>query len=297
MTPAGSYEELKGVISSAFPTLSKQQQRIARFALENPHELALGTVAALAEATEVQPSAMVRFANALGYRGFSEMQQVFRGHLVERSGSSYRERIDQLRRKQFNGGGTPGGVLHQLVGDAVADLGQLEEGIRAADLQAAVTLIARAERIHVLAQRRAFPVACYLAYALGRLELPAQLLDGVGGMLRDGLRLIGARDVLIVASFRPYSPEVLEAAQACAARKVPVIALTDAPLSPLQASARVCFEIADDSSRPFRSLVAPLCLAQALVVSTGHRLAEQGSAKPAARTAKTTRTSKQASAS
>jgi DNA-binding MurR/RpiR family transcriptional regulator len=32
----------------------------------------------------VQPSALVRFANALGYRGFSEMQQIFRGRLVER---------------------------------------------------------------------------------------------------------------------------------------------------------------------------------------------------------------------
>lgn len=281
MTPAASYEELKGVIAAAFPTLSKQQQRIARYALEKPHELALGTVAALAEANEVQPSAMVRFAHALGYRGFSEMQQVFRGHLVERSGGSYRDRIAQLRRTPVNGRGTPGGVLHELVGDAVADLGQLEEGIRAADLQAAVRRIAQAERIHVLAQRRAFPVACYLAYALGRLELRAQLLDGVGGMLRDGLRLIGKNDLLIVASFRPYSPEVLEAAQACRERRVPVIALTDAPLSPLQAQAEVCFEIADDSSRPFRSLVAPLCLAQALVVGTGHRLAELAAAKAA----------------
>jgi DNA-binding MurR/RpiR family transcriptional regulator len=279
MTPAASYEELKGVIAAAFPTLSKQQQRIARYALEKPHELALGTVAALAEATEVQPSAMVRFANALGYRGFSDMQQVFRGHLVERSGGSYRERIAQLRRTPVNGRGSPGGVLHELVGDAVADLGQLEEGIRAADLQAAVRRIAQAERIHVLAQRRAFPVACYLAYALGRLELRAQLLDGVGGMLRDGLRLIGRNDLLIVASFRPYSPEVIEAAQACRERRVPVLALTDAPLSPLQAQADVCFEIAEDSSRPFRSLVAPLCLAQALVVGTGHRLAELAAAK------------------
>jgi hypothetical protein len=37
----------------------------------------------------------------------------------------------------------------------------------------------------------------------------------------------------------------------------------------------VWFELPDDSSRPFRSLVAPMCLAQALVVSTGHQLAER----------------------
>ena len=62
---------------------------------------------------------------------------------------------------------------------------------------------------------------------------------------------------------------------------MPVIAITDGPLSPLLEPARVCFELADDSSKPFRSLVAPLCLAQALVVSTGHQLAEQARSQAA----------------
>ena len=274
MDNATSYDELKDAIGRAYPGMSKQLQRIARFALEKPHDLALSTVASLAEATQVQPSAMIRFANALGYGGFSEMQQVFRGHLVERS-ASYRERIDQLRRKQMNGAGKPAGVLHQLVSDSVAELGHLEEGIREEDLKAAVKLIAGAQRIYVLAQRRAFPVASYLAYALGQLELRTHLLDGAGGMLRENLRSVAPEDVLLVASFRSYSPEVIEAAEICAKRGVAVVAITDGPLSPLAGHADVCFELADDSSRPFRSLVAPLCLAQALVMSTGHQLAER----------------------
>ena len=274
MESATTYDELKDAIARAYPALSKQLQRIARFALEKPHDLALGTVAAVAEQTEVQPSAMIRFANALGYRGFSDMQQVFRGHLMERS-ASYRERIDHLRRRQVNGQRTPAGVLHQLVSDSAAELGQLEERIREADLTAAVKLVAAADRIHVLAQRRAFPVAGYLAYALAQLELRTHLLDGAGGMLRENLRAIGGGDVLLVASFRNYSPEVVEAAQSCSARGVPVIAITDGPFSPLVEPARVCFELADDSSHPFRALVGPLCLAQALVMSTGHRRADR----------------------
>ncbi len=284
MDSATNYDELKDSIARAYPGMSKQLQRIARFALEKPAELALGTVAVVAEATAVQPSAMIRFANALGYRGFSDMQQVFRGHLVERS-ASYRERIDVLRRKQRNGQRAPAGVLHQLVGDSVGELGHLEESIREADLKAAVKLLAGADRVHVLAQRRSFPVASYLAYALGQLELKTHLLDGAGGMLRENLRSIDKRDVLLVASFRNYAPEVVEAAQECAARGVPVVAITDGPLSPLVAHAKVCFELADDSTRPFRSLVAPLCLAQALVMSTGHHLAEKPEPK-AARKAK-----------
>ncbi|MEO6015779.1 MAG: hypothetical protein ABIP46_00875, partial [Polaromonas sp.] len=51
------------------------------------------------------------------------------------------------------------------------------------------------------------------------------------------------------------------------------------PLSPLKAAATVCLELADDSSKPFRSLVAPLCLAQALVVSIGHQLADKNHGK------------------
>jgi DNA-binding MurR/RpiR family transcriptional regulator len=281
---ATTYDELKDAIARAYPEMSKQLQRIARFALEKPHDLALGTVAAVAEATEVQPSAMIRFANALGYRGFSDMQQVFRGHLVERS-ASYRERIGQLRVKQLNGQRAPAGVLHQLVGDAVAELGHLEESIPESTLRAAVKLVAGADRIHVLAQRRAFPVAAYLAYALGQLELKTHLLDGAGGMLMDNLRAIDKRDVLVVASFRSYSPDVVEAAAACAGRGVPVIAITDSPLSPVVAPAKVCFQLADDSSKAFRSLVGPLCLAQALVVSTGHFLADKPPA-PAARKAR-----------
>jgi DNA-binding MurR/RpiR family transcriptional regulator len=279
MESAGNYDQLKDAITRAYPGLSPQLQRIARFALEKPADLALGTVAGVAEATEVQPSAMIRFANALGYRGFSDMQQVFRGHLVARS-LSYRERIDQLRRKQVNGQRAPAGVLHQLVGDSVGELGHLEENIREADLKSAVNLLAGAERIHVLAQRRSFPVASYLAYALGQLELKTHLLDGAGGMLQQSLRAIDARDVLLAVSFRNYSPDVIEAARSCAARGVRVVGITDGPLSPLAAQCKVCFELADDSSKPFRSLVAPLCLAQALVMSTGHHLAEKAPAKP-----------------
>jgi len=277
VTPAITYDQLKETLARAYPELPKQLQRIARYALDRPDELALGTVAAIAAAAEVQPSAMIRFANALGFGGFSEMQQVFRGHLIERS-SSYRERIEQLRRSQK--ARASGGVLHEFVGDAVAELGRLEENVRSADIGAATGLICRAARVHVLAQRRAFPVACYLAYALRQLELRTHLLDGVGGMLGETLRNIAPDELLIVASFQNYSQDVIDAAAATHERGVPVIALTDSALSPLKPSATVCFELGESSQQAFRSLVAPMCLAQALVISAGHKLAEAPAAKP-----------------
>lgn len=269
MPRSATFEEFTEAVAAAYPRLSPQQQQIAQFVLEHPDRLALGTVATVAEAVAVQPSALIRFANALEFGGFTEMQQVFRSRLLERS-SSYRERIAALRRHHQPG--TAAGVLHQFVAQGVAELSQLEDNVSADDLAAAATLICRAARVHVLAQRRAFPVAAYLSYALGQLDVRAQLLDGVGGMLADTLRQIAGDELLLVTSFKNYSPDVIAAAEAAHARGVPVVAITDHALSPLKPHARICFELGPGADATFRSLVGPMCLAQALVVSVGHRL-------------------------
>ena len=72
---------------------------------------------------------------------------------------------------------------------------------------------------------------------------------------------------------------MIEIADECHRRGVPVIVITDSAVSPLVRSATVAFDLGDASDRPFRSLVEPMCLAQALVVSVGHELAARA-AKP-----------------
>lgn len=274
---SGNYEQLKGELSRLYPGMSPQLQRIATFALEHPQDMALDTVATLARGVGVQPSAMVRFAQALGYDGFSELQRVFRGRLVERSNTypglrNYRERIEAFRAGQQRSG--PGGVLAQFVADGIASLEQLHEQVAPGDLAAAAKELSHSKSIYVLGHRRSFPVAYYIAYALNQLELEAHLLDSVGGMLREPARQIGPKDALIVISFKNYTPEVVEVAQACHARKVPVIAITDNALSPLARAAKICFQIEEKTSKPFRMLVAPMCLAQALVVALGEQIAK-----------------------
>jgi len=275
MAGARTYEALKGDLSRLYPGMSPQLQRIANYALEFPQQVALDTVAQLAKGAGVQPSALVRFAQSLGYGGFSDLQRVFRTRLVERSNQqpssrNYRERIAAFREAHPKSGSIA--VLSEFVGDGIGSLEQLHEHVAAADFGAAVKTLAAAQSIYILGHRRSFPVAFYLMYALTQLELRAQLLDALGGMLREQTRLITPRDALLVVSFKSYTPEVIESAQACHARKVPVVGITDNALSPLVRASKVCFQIEENTSKPFRMLVAPMCLAQALVVAVGEEL-------------------------
>jgi DNA-binding MurR/RpiR family transcriptional regulator len=276
-----SYDDLRGHIARRHPELSDRLRRIGEFAIQHPNDVALDTVATLAEKIGVQPSSIIRFANSFGFDGFSEMQLVFRSRLVADAAPSYRERIASMPSGRRSRGNTPAGaaeaVLDQFVADDIGALEELRSGVSARDLQRAVALLDKAKTIHLLGQGRSFPVAFYLQYALSRLDLCAFLIDSIAGTAVRQARMASRDDAIIAVSFKDYSPDVVTAVEQASSRKVPVVAFTDSPLSPLAQHATVCFEIAERRDRPFRSLVAPMCLAESLVVSLGQRLAAQQS--------------------
>lgn len=276
-TTPSSFDDLKQRIGSRYGELSGRLRQIAEFALEHPNDMALGTVATVAAQAGVQPSAIVRFANSFGYGGFSDLQQVFRERLVAAS-PTYRQRIDVMRTRtgtvrKVDGSGS---VLNQFADDGIAALQHLRDTIDPADLTRAVSVLSRASEVYLLGQGRAFPVAYYLYYAIARLDLRAHLLDGIGGLLHEEARAASRDDVLIAVSFKEYSRDVAAIVEEAAGRGVKIIALTDSPLSPIARHASVSFEVDQSPVLPFRSLVAPLCLAQSLVVALGHQLTSRG---------------------
>jgi len=267
--PPRDLEGLKDLLLARRDRLPRRLVQVAAFALENPDEIAFGTVASVAAQAEVQPSTLIRFAQTIGYAGFSDLQEVFRAQLKARW-PDYRERLARLD----NGNGKPDGAGDLLAGFAesgIASIERLRSTLRHEDIDAAAKIVAGADTIFLLGLRRAFPVTAYLAYALGKLGLRAVLIDQVGAMAPEQIGGAARRDALIAVSFSPYTPATVELTRAAAQRHVPVVAITDSPLSPLAPSAKVQLEVVEADYSGFRSLSATLCLAQALAVATGAR--------------------------
>ena len=266
-SPPGDPQTLQAEISTRYEELSNRLQQIARYAVDHPNDMAMETIATIAERAQVQPSVLIRFAKAFGYSGFSEMQQVFRKHLKERS-PSYSERVRQFwEQREDLTRPLPLNVLREFAAANQIALQHLENTLTAAQLEQAVKQLAKARIIHIIGQRRSFPVAAYLAYALNHSNRPAQLLDGIGGMLLEQLRLLDPQDVLVAISFHPYAPETAEMVNRAIAEQISVIAITDSPLSPIAQKATLSLEVKDAEALGFRSLTASMCLAQALAVS------------------------------
>ncbi|MDH3660277.1 MAG: MurR/RpiR family transcriptional regulator [Alphaproteobacteria bacterium] len=269
------FDTLKDAISERYDTLSKRLQQVAEYALAHPDDIALETIAVIASRAKVPPSSLIRFSKALGFDGFTRMQRLFRDRLVARA-PSYGERIRRLsEERRSDDRPMSWTMLHDMAASGIEGLERLRQEVPLARLESAIGILGQARLIHVVAQRRAFPVASYLTYLLNELDRPTRLLDGIGGMLDQQGRAISPDDALVAISFQPYAADVAALVERCQADGVPLIGITDGPLSPLARLADVSFEVVESEAHGFRALSATMCLALTLAVSLGHHLAAE----------------------
>ena len=264
-----SFSALRETLLTRQPGLTKRLAQVAAFALERPDEMALGTVAELAVAAGVQPSALIRFAQTLGYSGFSELQQVLRDRLRERW-PDYQERLVKLQ-DETGPGFDSAPMLGKLVETSIHSLNRLAGSVAPGSFDKAVEGLAQARMIYLLAQRRTFPVAAYLSYMLGNLGVAHMLLDNVGGMVDVQAASAGAEDVMLAISFTPYAPATVQIAAQAAGRGVPIVAITDSAFSPIAALAQSWLEVAEADLGAFRTLSATMALSMALALATAER--------------------------
>lgn len=270
--PPETFEALKDRLIEIEPSLPKRLRQAAAYALEHPDEFALGTASGVARSAEVQASTLVRFAQTLGFGGFSDLQELFRSRLRNRW-PDYSERLKALH-ETARDSGDPTDLLIGFADSAASSIARLREAVDRRDLDRAIDLLARAKTIYCLGQRRSFGVAHYLSYALAQLDLSACLIDNVGGLGPEQIGRAGPTDALIAISFAPYSPFTVDLAKRARRAKTPTVVFTDSALSPLAGLADVRFEIVESDFGAFRSLAATFCLAMTLAVATAERRAE-----------------------
>ena len=268
MATATTLTELQDQIRSRYGELSKRLQQVAAYVLDNKNSIAFETVSVIAKEADVPPSTLIRFASAFGFSGFNEMKQLFRNSLLEET-SSYTDRVRLL--KELDGESTPPerpiDILQEFARANSNAMQQLAAQTPVDKLEEAVSLLSEAENIYVVGLGRSFSVSSYLTYAFRHLNKRAFLIDGLGGMFKEQLSMVGPKDVVIAISFSPYAKDTTAISDSLAQSGTKQIIITDSQISPLASFSDVCFVIKEAKVDAFRSQAASLCLAQTLAVS------------------------------
>ena len=240
--------------------LPKRLQEIGNFALGHPEAIALSTLAELATETDIATSAFVRFAQTLGFDGFSQMQAVFRQQ-VRNSWPQYSSRLSEMASVN------PTDHLKALSVSAVDSINRLSNTVSIITLDTASRRLAEAETVWLAAGGRAKPVTVYLGYLLTQLGIRSQEFRDSPALAIRELKLIGPRDVLFVVSFSPYGEMTANLARQAHEMGIPLVSITDTSVSPIALDTTLL--VTEEHLFGFRSLCATMNLTQYLAIETG----------------------------
>ncbi|ADU51404.1 transcriptional regulator, RpiR family [Thermaerobacter marianensis DSM 12885] len=240
--------------------LSRAQRQLAEFILHNEPRAAFMTAARLGAAVGVSESTVVRFAIALGYSGYPELQRDLQDQLRARLSAADRLVLAEERGERAET--ILDTVLRTDMDNIRATLTSLPRD-RFAD---AVAALQRARAIYVVGHRSAAALAHYLGYYLQLMLRNARTLTQSGTVLEE-LMAAGPEDVVVAITFPRYARATAEAFQLAARRGARTILITDSVVSPLVEDASIVLPAKSESPSFADSLVAPLSLVNALITA------------------------------
>ncbi len=241
--------------------LPRRLRQCADYIAANMDRIVVSTVADIAQAADVPPSAVMRFCQMLGFSGFSEMQKLFR----EAYAPALPDYATRIRNLKQSDPGSPSAILAEFVEAGRLSLETLTKSLDEAALNAAVSILNAADTVHIAGRRRSFPIAAYFTYIFEKLAVPAMLHDGVGQL--DHQHALRPGDALIAVTFAPYAEETVALVNAATDRGIPVVLLTDRVTSPLARQAQAVLTINEVDFGAFRAPTATIAVAVALAVA------------------------------
>lgn len=253
-------------IESGMSGFSKGQKRIAGYILENYDKAAFMTASKLGKLVDVSESTVVRFASELGYDGYPSMQRALQEMIRSRLTSTQRIRAAGDR---LSGQDVLGSVLQ-------SDIDKLREVVSEADrveFNDVVERILKARHIYILGVRSSYFVAGYLNFYMHLLfENVTLVQSNAAGEIFEQLFRIGPEDVMIAISFPRYSKVTMNTVKFAQDRGATIIAVTDNELSPVYQMSDAALLAPCEMISFVDSMVAPLSIMNALLVSLAYRM-------------------------
>lgn len=255
--PTSSSDLIAAVSGDLTPT----ERRIAEEVLTEPTLLAFGTVSDLANHVGTSRPSIVRFANKLGFDGYTELQE----HVQSELSHQLARPSQRIRR----GDGTLPPVRTAING-AIASVFAALEGDRLDELTSPIVW---AEKVWVLSGETSKAGAHALQSGLSMVRPGVRSLEehSYGTELSDA----GPGDAAVVFDFFRYRRQVANATQVFADAGTTVVAVTDSPLSPLVDLADVWCEIEVPAIGPFDSSVPAVAVAELMVSRVAKELQDQ----------------------
>ncbi|MDL2273480.1 MurR/RpiR family transcriptional regulator [Oscillospiraceae bacterium OttesenSCG-928-G22] len=256
---------LMTTLRNSMDGFSKGQKRIANFILEHYDKAAFMTAKSLGNTVGVSESTVVRFAAEIGYDGYPHMQKELQDMLRTQLTAVQRIEVTSHLLHGHN-------ILKQVLESDIAKINYILATTDDAVFEQALELLLNAKNIYIVGLRSSSFLAGYMGLYLnllfGRTTVITSTADGD---IFERILHIGEGDLLIGISFPRYSKRMPNVLQFAKDRGASLVTITDSMTSPIAAISNCSLLAPCETASFVDSLVAPMSLINALIVSLGIR--------------------------
>lgn len=249
---------IRRAIENRYTRFSAQQRRAADYLLKHQKTAFNQSVQELARAAAVSEATLVRFARELGFAGYLELRAALTREAIAELNPEERFVLEVPPRE-------PAGTLERVSRTEQENVRRTVDGVDAAAYRRFVDRLKRAQSIATAGLGVSAILARLLAYELFQIGVQAEALTRDPLTLEEQGARLSRTSALVCFAFPPYSSPTTELAQLAHERRVPVLAITDAPSSPVCAAAQVSLFARSENLLYTNALCGAVVLVNAVV--------------------------------
>ncbi|PFG13386.1 MurR/RpiR family transcriptional regulator [Bacillus sp. es.036] len=214
------------MIKQHYPSLSTGQKKVAEWLTQNHEEGALITAFQMGRKVGVSETTVIRFSYALGFKGYSEMQESVRMHWLGKT------RTKQVGNSLDVQEVTEHTLFNDIVKEETAVLQQLLTQIDKDEIWKVIDRLIKAKSVYIAGFGSSYGAAYWLHYNLKQLREGISLSNSSGFSPED-LCDLTQDSVVFLFSFPRYRREAVDLATWSQQQQIPVISITNRQLSPI----------------------------------------------------------------
>jgi DNA-binding MurR/RpiR family transcriptional regulator len=254
-------EKIFSHLEGRFEKLSQNQKLLGKYILDNYQKVAFATIEQLSAESGVSGATIVRFAKAMGYKGYPAFQKEIRRIVRADLKGSERYNIDYEFRAREND------PLSRTQQKELENLSHLRETLDVSEFNKAVEMTHRSQNILVIGSRSTASLAYHLWFGLTKLELNVSKITTVNSEAYDRMNKRNRPDLVILIGFPRYLRDLKELLDLAKEKDVNTIIISDSPFSPFRGDINLYSPAESASFMAFHC--APLILINALIDHVG----------------------------
>jgi len=236
------------------------QRKVADFVIDNFDNIPFVDVHEVSKQVGVSVASVIRFAQSVGFTGFSELRDAVSDSLKKHLKKN--EIFSLVDKSKFDND-----ILTSVANMDVKNINDTLTNIDRETFNKVIELILQSNRVYTAGLGISYLLAEILSYQLTQVGVDSSVLKHTHTLFHEQILYMNKNDLLICFSFPPYSKETVDVAKFADKNGIGVISITNKSTAPIAASSKAVLTVKSENMLFTNSFAAISVLINAIATA------------------------------